>query len=56
MKVDQTNLCQDDTGIEGRIVISNYNKSFWGAFLQKGSKSKTYYKKRSKKTTRQIGR
>ena len=38
MKVDQTNLCQDDTGIEGRILISNYNKSFWGAFLQKGSK------------------
>ena len=23
MKVDQTNLCQDDTGIERRIVISN---------------------------------
>ena len=51
MKVDQTNLCQDDTGI--------YNKSFWGAFLQKGSKSKAFYKKRQtngKITTQQIGR
>ena len=28
--------------------IGYYNKSFWGAFLQKGSKSKAYYKKRQK--------
>ena len=52
MKVDQTNLCQDDTGIEGRIVISK----FLGSLFTKRLEIQSLLQKATKITTQQIGR